>query len=242
MIWLGLAAVTILALIPLAWSVLLGSRLRSRRDAALALHRLQLQELDRDLAEHRLLPAENAAAKLEVQRRLLAEAEQVEARTRTSGPWPVIATAVLVPLLALVIYAADGGTPDYRARARQAAAQAQESARDGAEVQDAALVARLRATLGGMDQHSETTRRGYVMLGNAELSMGHLPEAASAWRQALAVRFDPSLGAETAEAITEAEAHVTPEAAALFKRALAEAPKDVTWRKDAEKRVAEAGK
>ncbi len=243
MIWLGLAAVTILALIPLAWSVLLGARLRSRRDAALALHRLQLQELDRDLAEHRLLPPEHAAAKLEVQRRLLAEAEQVsEASPRTSGPWPVITTAVLVPLLALLIYAADGGTPDYQARARQAAAEAREAARSGAQVQDAALVARLRATLGTMDPHSETARRGYVMLGNAELSMGHLPEAASAWRQALAVRFDPSLGAETAEAITEAGAHVTPEAAALFKRALAEAPADVPWRKDAEKRVAEAGR
>jgi cytochrome c-type biogenesis protein CcmH len=79
------------------------------------------------------------------------------------------------------------------------------------------------------------------MLGRTEVSLGHLPEAASAWRRALATRFDPTLAAETAEVITDSEGHVTPEAAALFKRALAEAPADVPWRKAAEKRVSEAG-
>ncbi len=53
------------------------------------------------------------------------------------------------------------------------------------------------------------------------------------------MRFEPELGAETAEVITEAEAHVTPEAAGLFKRALAEAPADAPWRQAAQRRVEE---
>ncbi len=233
MIWLALLGVAVLAMMPLAWAVLAGFRVRDRRDAALALHRAQLDELDRDLAEHRLLPTEHAAARLEVQRRLLAEADASEAGARSSGPLPVVLTACLVPVVAVVLYAAHG-TPDYR---RQAAFAAQVRASG----QDEALIARLRATLLTLDPHAEATRRGYVMLGRAELSVGHLPEAASAWRSALTVRFEPDLAAETAEVISEAEARVTPEAAELFKRALAEAPADVPWRKDAEKRVSEAG-
>ena len=236
LVWVGMAAVAVLALVPLGWAVLAGGRLRGRRDAALALHRAQLEELDRDLAENRLLPTEHAAARLEVQRRLLAEADHTEAGARTSSLFPVVLTAALVPAVAVVIYAADGGAPDYRAR-QMAAAQAQAGA---STAEDEAVMARLRTTLATLDPHAESTRRGYLLLGNAELKLGHLPETADAFRRALAVRFDPSLGAETAEVITESESHVTPEAKALFQRALAEAPADVPWRKDAEKRVLEA--
>jgi len=242
LIWLGIAAIAVLVLLPLAGTLLAGGRLRGRRDAALALHRAQLDELDRDLAEHRLLPAEHAAARLEVQRRLLAEAEQTEVGSRTSGPFAVVLTATLVPALAVIIYTSDGGVPDYRARAKAAAEQAASDARTSSQAEDEAVVARLRTSLATLDPNSETTRKGFVMLGTAELQLGHLPQAADAWRSALRIRFDPQLGAETAETITESEAHVTPEAASLFKRALAEAPADVPWRKDAEKRVAEVSK
>jgi cytochrome c-type biogenesis protein CcmH len=239
LIWFALAGVAALALIPLALTVFTGSRLRGRRDAALALHRAQLAELDRDLAENRLLPAEHVAARLEVQRRLLAEADQQEAATRTSGPFPLVLAALLVPAVAILLYIGDGGAPDYKARALAATQQATDDAKAGANARDEELVARLRGTLTKLDPHSETTRKGYVMLGGAELELGHLPEAADAWRHAIAIRFEPNLGAETGEAITEAEAHVTPEAAGLFKRALAEGAADAAWRKDVEKRLKE---
>ncbi len=217
--------------------MLRGGRLRGRRDAALALHRAQLFELDRDLAEHRLLSAEHAGAKLEVQRRLLAEADVEEAGARSSGPLLLVLTAAMVPAVALVLYAAHG-TPDYRAVAQ--AAQANAHVRAAAE--DEAMVGRLRATLATLDPHAEETRRGYVMLGRAELSMGHLREAADAWRSALAVRFEPDLGAETAEVISEADSQVTPEAADLFRRALAGAPADAPWRAEVVRRLAGGGK
>jgi cytochrome c-type biogenesis protein CcmH len=241
MIWLALAGIAILALVPLAASLMIGGRIRGRRDAALALHRAQLDELDRDLAEGRLLPDEHAAARLEVQRRLLAEAEQTEAGGRSSGPLPLMLAAGLVPAVALLIYVQDGGAPDYKTRAAQAEAQAQDEARNGEVAKELDMIQRLRVRLTELPPHSDGLRRGYILLGQSELSVGHLPEAADAFRHALAEKFEPSLGAETAEIITESEAKVTPEAAALFKRALAEAPADVPWRKDAEKRVAEAG-
>ena len=236
MIWVWLGVVAAGALLPLAWFGWRGGQQRGRRDAALALHRAQLGELDRDLAQGRLLPPEHAAARLEVQRRLLAEAEQTEAAASRSGPLGVVLVAALVPAAAVVLYVAAGGAPDYAARRAAQSAAMQDTARDEA------VTARLREALAGMDPHTEAARRGYVMLGRAELSLGHLPQAADAWRQALAQRFEPDLGAETAEVISEVEAHVTPEARALFKRALAEAPAGVAWRQAAEKRVAEAGR
>jgi cytochrome c-type biogenesis protein CcmH len=240
MIWICIVLVAAVALAPFGWSVFRGGRLRGRRDAALALHRAQLTELDRDLAEGRILPAEHAAAQLEVQRRLLADAELSEAETARSGPLAIILTAALVPAVALVLYIKDG-VPNYR----QAAAEGQQALaqqRTAEEMQrDAELIARLKTVLATMDPGAERTRQGYVMLGNAELGIGNLPDAGDAFRKALAIRFDPNLGAETAEVITDTQGHVTPEAATLFKRALAEAPPDVPWRKAAEKRVAEAG-
>jgi cytochrome c-type biogenesis protein CcmH len=89
-----------------------------------------------------------------------------------------------------------------------------------------------------MDPKDATTRQGYVLLGNAEASRGNMPEAAAAWGTALAAHFDPTLAVETAEAMTEAAGHVTDESAALFRRALAEAPADAPWRPMAEKRIA----
>jgi cytochrome c-type biogenesis protein CcmH len=241
MIWLCIVLVAAIALSPFGWSVWHGGRIRGRRDAAIALHRAQLAELDRDLAEGRLLESEHAAARLEVQRRLLAEAEQAEAQTGRSGALPVILTAALVPSVALILYVADG-TPNYVALRDAARQRATEMAQQTEIGRDEELVGRLQAALAKMDPHDARTQRGYVMLGNAQLELGHLNEAVAAWRVALAAHFDPRLGAETAELITETSGHVTPEAASLFKRALAEAPADVPWRKAAEKRVAEAGK
>jgi cytochrome c-type biogenesis protein CcmH len=240
MIWVFIALVAAVALAPFGWTIWRGGQLRSRREAAMALHRAQLLELDRDLSQGRLLESEHAAARLEVQRRLLAEAELTEAGTAKPGSTAVILTAVLVPVLALFLYVADG-MPNYRAVAATAQAEAAKQADKSNEMRDAELVMRLQAILSTMDPADERTRKGYVMLGNAELKVGQLPDAVTAWQKALASRFEPTLGAETAELIADIAGHVTPESAALFKRALAAAPADAPWRKAAEKRLAEAG-
>lgn len=231
-----LALCAAVALAPLGFVLRGSGRARSRRESALAIHRAQLSELDRDLAEGRIAPAEHANAVLEVQRRLLAAADAKEAPPPRAARAPLLVTLMAVPLLAVALYALDGHPflPAAPLAARLAAASQQ--------TQDAdALITLLRERLATLDPHSETARQGYVLLGNAEDSLGHLPQAAEAWRQALRIRFEPGLAALTAEAQTRLDGKVSAESAALFRRALAEAPADAPWRGIAEKRLAEAG-
>jgi cytochrome c-type biogenesis protein CcmH len=234
MIWLAMAALALLTVAPLGWAAWRGGRLRGRQDAAMALHRAQLTELDRDFDDGRILSEEHQAAKLEVQRRLLADAALPEASSGTSGRWPVLATLVLVPGAALALYLTSGHPefPPPGAPATQEEAQARK---------DDAMITELRNRLAIMDPTADRTLEGYTILGQAELRRGHLPQAADAWNKVLAKHFDPTLGMETAEVMFEIAGHATPETTSLFKRALAEAPPDAPWRKEAEQRVLQAG-
>jgi len=226
----------ILALAPLAWVLRGGAGLRSRKESALAIHRAQLAELDRDLAEGRIAASEHAAARLEIQRRLLAAADAPEGPPPRAARGPLLATLVLVPLLGALLYALDGHPflPAAPLSARMAAAE-----RQGADA--AMLITMLRERLATLDPNSETARQGYMLLGNAEESLGHLPQAVEAWRQALRIRFEPALAAMVAEGQTRIDGKVTSDSAALFRRALAAAPSDAPWRGSVEKRLAEAG-
>ena len=234
MIWLGIALLAAVCLAPLAWSQRRSVVARGRREAAIALHRAQLVELDRDLADARIAPAEHATAVLEVQRRLLAMAASEEAAPQASSRKPLFIALALVPIGGFALYIV-GGSPELPAAplAERLAAAREHAA------QEAQLIGQLRERLLTLDPKSDRARQGYVLLGNAELSRGHLQEAAEAWRTALDARFDPTLAAETAEVITEQQGHVTDEAASLFRRALAESPANVPWRPMAEKRLTE---
>ena len=234
MIWLAIVLLAAIALAPLALSLRRTAAARGRQEAAIALHRAQLAELDRDLADGRIAAAEHANAVLEVQRRLLAVAGGTETAPRSSSRGPVLIALVLVPLGGLALYLL-GGSPELPAAPladRIAAARERET-------REATLIAQLRQRLSQIDPHSEQARQGYILLGNAEASRGRLQEAADAWRTALAARFDPTVAAEAAEAITEAQGRVDDEAASLFRRALAESPADAPWRPMAQKRLSE---
>jgi len=235
MIWLALAALAAVSLAPLALSLRRGSVARGRQEAALALHRAQLAELDRDLADGRIAAAEHASAVLEVQRRLLVAAGSADPPGPVSSRSTVLIAMLLVPLGAFALYAAGGspGLPAAPLADRIAAAQQRAQ-------QEAALIAQLRRRLGELEPNTEQSRQGYVLLGNAEASRGRLREAADAWRTALAAKFDPTIAAETAEAISEVEGHVTEEAAKLFRRALDESSADAPWRPMVQKRLSEA--
>lgn len=232
MIWLAIAGLAALALAPLAFSLVRTGRARGRRESALALHRAQLAELDRDLADQRIGVPEHAAAVLEVQRRMLAEAGREEPGAVPAGRSPLWAALVLVPVGALALYLV-GGSPELPAAplaARIAAAEARAR-------KEIVLIDELKVALTKLDPMSDRARKGYILLGNAEARLGNMTDAAAAWQKALVARFDPTLAAETAEAMTEAEGHVTPAAGALFRRALAEAPASAPWRAMVERRL-----
>jgi cytochrome c-type biogenesis protein CcmH len=233
-IWLAIVLLAAITLAPLALSLRRTAAARGRQEAAVALHRAQLAELDRDLADGRIAAAEHANAVLEVQRRLLVAAGGAETASRSSSRGPVLFALVLVPLGGLVLYLM-GGSPELPAvplADRIAAAREREA-------REAALIGQLRQRLSQIDPHSEQARQGYILLGNAEASRGRLQEAADAWRTALAARFDPTIAAEAAEALTEAHGRVDDEAASLFRRAIAESPADAPWRPMAQKRLSE---
>ncbi len=246
MIWFAIAALALIVMAPLVFLAWRGGKLRDRREAALALHRAQLAELDRDLAQGRLLPEEHAGAVLEVQRRLLADAAIAEAPPARSGRIVVGVTATAIPLAAVALYILTAGHPGPPPPAPPPDAMAgppgdapmtpDDQAREAA--QEDQEIGILKSRLALMDPHAPRTIEGWGILGRAELGRGNLAEAADAFRHVLAEHFDPTLGAETAEIITEANnGRSPPEAVALFRRALAEAPPDAPWRPMAEKRL-----
>lgn len=235
MIWLALAALAALAVAPLGWSLRRTVGARGRREAEITLHRAQLAELDRDLAEGRIGPAEHAAAALEVQRRLLAAAEGADRTAASAARGPVLTALVLVPLAALLLYL-PGASPTMPAQPLAwRMAEGEKRAREMAVLIDA-----LRQHIAALDPKSERARQGFLLLGNVEDARGNLPAAAEAWHKALDARFDPTLAAQTAEAMSRVAGRVTPEAAALFRRALDAAPPDARWRQLAKQRLAEA--
>ena len=221
MIWALLALLALAVLAPLLLALRGRAGARGARELAMQLHRTQLQEVDRDLAEGRILPAEHVTAVLEVQRRLLAAAEAREADARPGARWPVLAAAVLIPVAAFGLYWMSGsqpGMPSVDAASRQARA-----------AEEGALIAELRQRLSTMDPASDRARQGYVLLGSVEEARGNAAAAAEAYRTALRGKFDPTIAARAAEAAVRAEGGVSESSAALFRRALAAAP-DAPWR------------
>jgi len=235
MIWLTLPLLALLAMLPLAMSIHRAARARGRREAALALHREQLAELDRDVADGQIGSAEHASAMLEVQRRLLTVADGQDEMPGGATKTPLLAALVAVPVIALALYLPDGspGMPGIRHDAMVAQAEPGPGQVD-------ASIAKLHARLATLSPKSDTARAGYIELGKAEASRGNMAGAAAFWRKALAVHFDPTLAVVTAEALTEVVGHVTAESAALFRRALADAPAKASWRSMVQKRLGEA--
>ena len=235
MIWLVILLVSAAALAPAALALRGGARSRDRGEAALALHRAQFAELERDRAEGRIGPGEHAAALLEVQRRTLVAADMRDGPPRQGAREPLLLALLVVPAAALALYLV-GGHPEMPSappveRADQVAER---------RAEEAQMIDQLRATVSSLDPRSQKAREGNVLLGNVEEARGNYAAAAAAWRAALAAGFDPLLAAHAADAATQAEGRLSPASADLFRRALAAAPADAPWRAAVEKRLAEA--
>lgn len=235
MVWVAIVLLAIAALAPLAVALERRTSAKGARDLALSLHRAQLSELDRDLAEARILPAEHATAVLEVQRRLLAAAEAPEGMARTGSRVPVLVTAALVPAVALGLYMVAGqpSLPSVTPNGEQARMQR--------AMEEGALIDQLRERLGALDPATDQARQGYVLLGNVEEARGNDAAAVQAWRTALTGRFDPTLAVRLASAAERAEGGLSTSSAALLRRALAAAPPDAPWREAVLQRLKQAG-
>jgi cytochrome c-type biogenesis protein CcmH len=172
----------------------------------------QLAELERDVARGILPPAEADAARLEIQRRMLAATRAPDpAPARESSAARSLLTAgvaVVVPFLALGLYF-DLGAPQLGLRGQTAG---------HAEGDMAALVEKLSATV---REHPEDPR-GWALLARSYRQLGNFDAAADAYRHLMALTpEDPEAYAGFGEAATAAsDGTVTADAHAAFMHAL----------------------
>lgn len=217
--WIPLVLLALAVLLPLGAAVLRPAAPRGRREADVALFRAQLEELDREHEAGRLDEAGHRAARIEVQRRLIAAADQAEAAVASRSP--ALAVAV-VPLLAAA------GLGLYLLRGSPGMPSAPYDLRAEAVARDEQILSRLRERLAALDPRSEQARQGWVLLGNAERGRGNAEAAIAAWTRALDARFEPDLAGDIAEMeiARGAPAAATP----WLARALAEQPGDPRYR------------
>jgi cytochrome c-type biogenesis protein CcmH len=202
MIWIGFIVLSLIVMTPFVVAQT-RIRLRGRRDAAMTLYRAQLVELENEGERGRIGPAEQAQARLEIERRVLTMASAVEEALPRPGRigWLLPALIVLLPLGGLALYL-PGATPNMPAAPlapRVAAAQEQMQ-------EDQAMLSMLQAKIATLDPHGAQARQGYVLLGNLEANMDDPAAASAAWAKALAIRSDPQLAALKAQADAAAKA------------------------------------
>jgi cytochrome c-type biogenesis protein CcmH len=222
LLWLVIAVLTALAvfavLLPLGRERAGGNRGRPDR----AVYRDQLDELERDLKEGRIAPAEGEAARAEIARRLIAAERETPAPAAASGSalWRRRAAASLalvgVPAVALGVYLSLGAPqlPGQPLAARLNAPPAEQSLPE--------LIARIEDHLSRRPEDG----RGWEVLAPVYMRLERFDAAARAWQNAVRLLGStPEREAALGEAITAAEGGiVTAEARRAFERALAAAP------------------
>jgi cytochrome c-type biogenesis protein CcmH len=183
MIYLWMLGLALLLMLPLSWVFLSGRRLRNRREAALAMHRAQLAELMRDLADGRIATSEYNAARLEVERRLLAADGFAEPNWDGNARFLLIATVLAVPIMAFALYL-PGSTPNVPSEPHaQWLVQQQE-----ADARLTGFIVAIRMRLATQDPNSVDASQGEAYLAEAlsEEAGAVTPEALSYFKQSLA--------------------------------------------------------
>jgi len=196
---------------------------RARRPATraefdLAVFRDQLAEIERDTERGLLDPKQAEAARLEVERRILASADEAERAARPSGKgrWAVVAAATGAPIAAAIVYLMLGaaGMPDAPLASRPVSPDtaggpsAEARLREQIPDLDAALV-RLEERL----RREPDDQRGWLMLGRTYMVMERYNDAAAAFARANAADRDPQIATEEAEALILANGSTVPPSA-----------------------------
>jgi cytochrome c-type biogenesis protein CcmH len=186
MIWLGFAALVALSLGLILRPLLAapGDGDARRAEYDLGVYQDQLGEIDRDL-ERGLLSADQAgAARLEIQRRMLAAADKTDQAPKApakAARLTALILTVLLPLGAGFVYLLLGapGLPDapYAARVGQIAQMKERSAAIKT------MVDRLAERL----KNDPNDGKGWAMLGRSYRALGRMDESKSAYVKAIAL-------------------------------------------------------
>lgn len=221
-LWLAIAAVAAITLALLVFPLLRrGAAPGERLAHDLAVYRDQLREVDIDLARGVLGEEEAAAARQEIERRILqsdARQDRVAITERSRRGVTAIALVVLVPVSALALYLGLGSpeTPGYPLASREDAAPSTAEHDGGGELPD--MVARLEQRL----QNDPDDKAGWLLIGRSYMQMRRFTDAAVAFTRVMTLdAADVDAQVSLGEALTfAADGMVTPVAKAAFDAAL----------------------
>jgi cytochrome c-type biogenesis protein CcmH len=183
MIYLLMFGLAIVLMLPLLVAMRKGRDLRGRRETALAMHRAQLTELTRDLADGRIAEREYEGARLEVERRLLSADALSDPKADGNAKFLLLATALAIPVMAFALYL-PGSTPTVPSEPHAAwIAKEQSQQRNLGAVAD-----ELRAKLATLDPNSVAASEGQAYLAEilAEQAQQITPESLALFKQSLA--------------------------------------------------------
>ena len=224
MIYLVFAVLAALVVLALVWPLLRARGDGPRRDA-LAVYRDQLEELDRDLARGLIDAGGSAAARREIERRIIAEGARHDAPAAARTGRRLVPAGILTLVVvagAAVIYA-DLGSPDLPAlpfALRQDAPVPEVASEEEAQIE--AMIARLEQRLAEDPGDAE----GWLLLANTNAFVGRYSAAAQAMTEVLAI--DPGNGewqAAYGEFVAlDHQGTVTPAARRAFELALQLSP------------------
>src|SRR5580658_591005 len=227
LLWFLLALLTLLALFVLLRPLLRSpapERPRSAYD--MTIYRDQLDEIGRDVARGVLGETEAAAARLEIERRLLASQPKTEAPP-APGLSPgalrlgAVATAITVPAVALAVYL-QLGSPDLPDAPLSGRQTERKVLADDGSIDPAKAKTALEAKLAT----SPDSLYGWVLLARTDAQQGDWKGARAAFDKVLVLsnREPAMLEAYGDLLVTEARGEVTPQAEALLKEAIAARP------------------
>jgi cytochrome c-type biogenesis protein CcmH len=221
MLWVAFALMTGAAILCALWPL---SRRRSGPEGqarAIAFHKAQLAEIDRDVERGQLPSSEAAGARAEAARRLIAASEAAKSgakaedgRASVRARAAMIIVFIAVPAVTFGLYARLGspGLPDQPILARAA---------------DPAAIGDLGAALAKIEAHliaNPADGRGFKVIAPVYMRLGRFDEAARAYGEALRLLGeDAPTRAEYGEALTAAAGGiVTAQARVAFEQALTE--------------------
>jgi len=232
LLWLAIGLLTAGALLALLWPLLRAGEPPAPVEGDAAVYRDQLSELKHDLDRELIQPDAAAAARIEIERRLLATGAGPSSLRRQSASTRyhlVLALTLLVAAGAPIIYLELGqpGLPDEPLMRIPAAPMAidKETPPPSPEMQPLADTAKQLAA--GLDANPSNAA-GWAQLGDLYLSLQRFEEAATALEQAIQQGADPKLTqSRYGEALTQlADGQVTPDAAVALRKGLAADPSD----------------
>ena len=211
-----LALLAFAALLPILAPLLRGSRpVASRASFDQAVYRDQLQELDRDIGRGLITAAEAEAARLEIQRRLLAS-DRIPAPSARLSRSPVLAVIVFVVIglgsVGSYLWLGAPGVPDEPFSGRKA-----ELADNGSSSLQQAT-----DTLAIKLKQDPSNASDWLLYGRSLAMQGQWDQAEDAYRHAMKLgQTSPGVAGDHAEILVmQAGGTVTPAAEAEFQKVL----------------------